>query len=246
MSLAIVIPFYNEKNRIVQTLTSLSEALRGMSFRCVLVNDCSNDQSLTLVENYIGENKLEWVVITNETNVGHGPSVLNGLKWAIKNDFDYIATLDGDGEIDFTDFGRMIEIGLDMDDCIVEGIRKHRHQEISRRMVSLICKYIVVISTNKRTLDANTPIHFFPKNSLKELLSKIPDNLSTPNILISILIRRGELRATTTDIRVTIPESNQGVTWSGKTKITRVFSFLKFSIKSFSEIRKFMFKKKES
>ncbi len=240
MKIAIVIPFFNERERITKTLSGLSNGLEGLPYECILINDHSHDSSEMVVQNFIDENLLKWTILTNPKNLGHGPSVVRGLRWAVKEDYNFIATIDGDGEIEFSDFRKLIELGLENEFCVIEGTRRDRNQTLNRSIVSKICKIIVLLITRKKTHDANTPFHCFPKEVIQALLFSIPSSFSTPNLLISILLRKRNINRLSSGVRVTVPESNQGTTWAGSSEWKRIFKFLKFSIKAFRELKRLL------
>ena len=158
---AVVIPFYNEENRIIGTLKNLRHHLANTSYECILINDCSTDYSAQKVTLYLEEEKLNWVLLTNEFNIGHGPSVIRGLNFAVTKNYEFVVTVDGDGEIDFADFNSLIEYGLDKRNYVIEGVRRKRDQVFTRRFVSIVCRLVVLTATRQKSQDANTPIHFF-------------------------------------------------------------------------------------
>ena len=59
LDLTIFVSCYNEQDFIIQTLTTVREALAeigNVSYEIVVIDDCSRDRSAELVEDYIGRN----------------------------------------------------------------------------------------------------------------------------------------------------------------------------------------------
>ena len=78
---SIVIPVYNEENTITIILNKINEEIKKIkefSFEIIVMNDNSNDKTLTLLE----ENKdLYTLLITNPKNSGKGYCIRNSLNF---------------------------------------------------------------------------------------------------------------------------------------------------------------------
>lgn len=73
--ISVLIPVYNVENYIIRCLNSVLEnqSVKEFQLECIIIDDCGTDRSMTLVENYISENKNASSVcriIKNETNKG--------------------------------------------------------------------------------------------------------------------------------------------------------------------------------
>jgi glycosyltransferase involved in cell wall biosynthesis len=84
----VIIPSYNEKKNLPQLLRKINQK----KYFILIVDDCSTDWSHLLVE------KLCNKIIRNKKNLGVDASINQGFKFAIKNNFKYIITLDADGQ----------------------------------------------------------------------------------------------------------------------------------------------------
>lgn len=83
-----LIPALNEEFRIKPVI---EESLKHVD-TVVVIDDGSSDNT-----GMVSEEKGA-VVITHKINMGKGKSLRDGLDWAVKNNFDYIITLDADGQ----------------------------------------------------------------------------------------------------------------------------------------------------
>ncbi|MEO0607943.1 MAG: glycosyltransferase [Pseudomonadota bacterium] len=54
--LSVLIPFYNEEGNVLPLLEEVHQALEGIAFEIVCVNDCSADQTAT----ELAEARLKW------------------------------------------------------------------------------------------------------------------------------------------------------------------------------------------
>lgn len=94
VSLSVVIPAYNEEQRLPQTLDRVVEYLsaRGWDAEVLVVNDGSRDGTVALVERYAAAHPMVRL-IQNPGNRGKGFSVRNGMlhaqkDWALFSDAD--------------------------------------------------------------------------------------------------------------------------------------------------------------
>ena len=85
-----VIPAYNEGENIEKVL---KEIKRDAEFAdIVVVNDGSSDNTSSIV------NKMKVNCIDMVYNVGYAMAVQTGIKYAYQNDYDYVITMDADGQ----------------------------------------------------------------------------------------------------------------------------------------------------
>ncbi len=84
--LSVVLPIFNEQNRIKKTLNKIISYLKvkDFSFELILVNDGSSDNTLNIMEKYkrsILNNfeKIDFRIIDNKNNFGKGYSVKVGV-----------------------------------------------------------------------------------------------------------------------------------------------------------------------
>ena len=88
MVACVVIPTYNESKEIGDVV----RRLRQQNLEVAVIDDGSRDNTSLIAR----ENGA--VVIRNQTNEGKGASLIKGFQYAIKNNFDAVITMDGDGQ----------------------------------------------------------------------------------------------------------------------------------------------------
>lgn len=84
---AIVIPAYNESGAIANVVTSVSHY--GTA---IVVNDGSSDNTGQIAK------EAGAIVLDHETNHGYDLALCSGLSKAIADSFDFVITIDGDGQ----------------------------------------------------------------------------------------------------------------------------------------------------
>ncbi len=102
--LSVLIPFYNEAGNVLPLLEEVHEALEGLSFEIIGVNDCSDDTT----GNELHEAQQRWpetiTVLTHVTRRGKSAALFTGLK-SVRGTWTQL--LDGDGQNDPADTARI-------------------------------------------------------------------------------------------------------------------------------------------
>ena len=102
--LSVLIPFYNEEGNVLPLLEEVHEALVGISFEVICVNDCSGDA--TGLE--LADAATRWpdtvFVFTHVARSGKSAALLTGLK-AVRGTWTQL--IDGDGQNDINDTARL-------------------------------------------------------------------------------------------------------------------------------------------
>jgi glycosyltransferase involved in cell wall biosynthesis len=99
----ILVPAYNEEKTIIQVLQRVNEqVVSGVSFEIVVVDDGSNDATVTLLEQ---NPKLYARLVKMPSNGGKGAAVKAGLAVATG---DYILFQDADLEYDPADYAKLL------------------------------------------------------------------------------------------------------------------------------------------
>lgn len=105
-SLYIVIPAYNESENIEKTIDQWYQVVErhndeGKS-RLVIINDGSKDNTYELLQKCAATRPL--LIPLDKPNGGHGPTVLYGYRYAIRQKADYIFQTDSDGQTNPDEF----------------------------------------------------------------------------------------------------------------------------------------------
>ena len=100
--LLVLIVAFNHEKFIHKVLDRINENLTNSYHVEILINDdSSSDETLKVTKNYIRENqkkKFKYTILSNPINQGYGGNQKIGFLYAIKNNFDYVALVHGDGQ----------------------------------------------------------------------------------------------------------------------------------------------------
>jgi glycosyltransferase involved in cell wall biosynthesis len=99
--LLILIVAFNHEKFIHKVLDRINENLTNIYDVEILINDdSSSDETVKVAKEYIenSNKKFKYTILSNPINQGYGGNQKIGFLYAIKNNFDYVALVHGDGQ----------------------------------------------------------------------------------------------------------------------------------------------------
>ncbi|MGC9517572.1 MAG: glycosyltransferase family 2 protein [Methanomicrobiales archaeon] len=147
MRIISIIPAYNEEKFIKKVVECC-----GKHSDVVVVDDGSNDQTSAMAES------AGAVVLKHSKNLGKGAAIKTGLKYLLKNSYDAVILIDGDGQHDPSYIPQFVSI---LDDAkIVMGSRfKEKFPEnmpIQRKLSNKITTRIIRYVTGYQITDSQS------------------------------------------------------------------------------------------
>ncbi|KRK39131.1 glycosyltransferase family 2 protein [Loigolactobacillus bifermentans] len=205
--LYIVIPAYNEQDNIQAVAKEWHEIVQqvGATSRLVIINDGSRDQTLAKLQALAQQ--LPQLLVLDKPNGGHGDTVLFGYHYAVAHHADYIFQTDSDGQTLPSEFMPFWQQRRQFDAQF--GFRKVRQDGLARWIVTKVLRLVVLAQFHVWVVDANTPYRLMSASSLAPLLAKIPDKYNLPNVLLSVMYVKKQLKYRFT--RVTFRPRQGGV-----------------------------------
>ncbi len=113
LKVLIVIPTYNNETTIKQVVTDV----RKYSSNVLIVNDGSTDSTSSIIADLGVEN------ISYSPNRGKGYAIRQSFKWAKERGYDYVLTIDSDGQHYASDIPKFIEAIECNPDSLIIGAR---------------------------------------------------------------------------------------------------------------------------
>ena len=143
MKVCVIIPTYNESD----TIGNLVSKIKKLGFDVLVIDDGSTDNTREIVK---GKSVL---LLENNTNLGKGSALRRGFDYAILNEYDFVVTMDGDGQHSPTEIVRFIElaqkeragiiVGDRMQNCIgMSWVRQMTNSFMSRFISRLAGQHI--------------------------------------------------------------------------------------------------------
>ena len=183
--LSVVVPVFNEKELIEQTLFDISEVCRQIctgdkKFEILVVNDGSTDGSDSIAKN-LSKSITELKVIDLAINSGHMAALTAGYKVA---GGEWIATMDADGQDPPKYLVEMMAKVNKENADICYGIRNDRKSDALRhRIFSPIYYKFLNLSTNKQAPSQAADFRLISKRVLEQL-----NGLNESNRIFRVLI----------------------------------------------------------
>jgi len=165
----VVIPAYNEEKTIAAVIMKLRQIVP--EFDRVIVNDGSKDNTRQVV-NDLGEKQLAL-----PCNIGYGPALQTGLKYALLQGYDIIVSMDADGQHQPEDAPRLVTALLTTRADMVIGSRFCEGQAydtpFSRRMGQLLFSHLTRLFLDHRIYDTSSGFKVLRANACEVLVNGI-------------------------------------------------------------------------
>jgi glycosyltransferase involved in cell wall biosynthesis len=231
----VVMPAFNEAEGIGGFLDEIVQAFPEGHVRVIVVDDASSDGTAAVII-AAGERGVPVRVVVNGFNRGHGPSTLRALRCGLEEGADVIVAVDGDGQFLGTDIAAVAErAGCGI--VPAEGCRSDRPDPWFRHLVSAVTRLLVRAASGSSPLDANTPLRAYPPSLLQSLLDRLPDDLVTPNLIISAMLRRDEIAVIEVPVQSLPRRGSQasGSTWGQRAHLLPSRRFIIFCWRAFAQ-----------
>lgn len=187
-SLLIIVPAYNEAGQIVQVIENIRAHVPQADI--VVVNDGSKDDTL--------ERALQTgvTVLDLPYNLGIGGAVQTGYRYALKGNYDMAVQIDGDGQHDPAELGKLMwalsESGADM----AVGSRfldKQGYQSTRTRLIGIRFLSMLVSSlTGRKATDTTSGFRICGRRAIALFADRYPTDY--PEVEALMLMHKHGLR----------------------------------------------------
>ncbi len=170
MKISVVIPCFNEIKTISEIIKRVNKALNKYQFEVLVIDDCSTDGSVALLEKLKLNNKNVRVLF-NSKNLGKGASLRKGFYEAMG---EIICIQDADLEYDPNDLIPMIDlIAGDSADVVIgsrfRGNGPVRANLFFNRLANFIITTLTNIFTNLSLTDIECCYKVFKKDDIQKI-----------------------------------------------------------------------------
>lgn len=162
--LSLVICVFNEEPNILPLSEQIKEALEGIDYEAIFVDDGSTDRTVEQIRKI---NNERFILVELKRNYGQSSALQAGID---QSDAEFVVLIDGDLQNDPADVPmllRMIETeGWDM----VAGVRANRKDGMFLRKVpSKIANYMIRKSTGIHMKDLGCTLKIFTRETIKSI-----------------------------------------------------------------------------
>ena len=201
--LSVIIPAYNEENRIKNTLLEIDKFLttQDYNYEIIVVNDGSCDGTVELVKN-LQKNISRLKIISNQKNYGKGYAVKQGI---LKTHGKFRLFMDADNATDikqiqnfFPFFQKGYEIVIGSRDLQNSQIKKH--QPFYKEMLGDIGNFLIQILVISGIRDTQCGFKCFSAKFAEDVFPKLKINRWGFDIEILILAQKKGYRIKTVPV----------------------------------------------
>lgn len=79
MKISLVMSVYNGEKFLMKQLYSIYNQTVSLH-EVIIIDDCSHDNSVSIIKEFINDHKLHWKMYLNESNLGYKKSFRKGLE----------------------------------------------------------------------------------------------------------------------------------------------------------------------
>ncbi len=181
MKTCVIIPTYNEAG----TIASIVRGIRSQHLDTLVIDDGSTDNTYQIAR----DNGA--FVLKNERNRGKGASLIKGFDYILKNNFDAVITMDGDGQHMPEEIPSFIKIALSSDSGIIIGNRMsaRRNMPFVRVLANKVMSWFISKVSKQKIPDTQCGFRLIKK----EVLERLDLNTSKYETESEILIKASRL-----------------------------------------------------
>ena len=202
MRKAAILPAYNEARSIGGVVAELRAA--QPEFQIVVVDDGSTDETAAAARRAGAE------VVRLPFNLGIGGAVQTGIEWARRRGCELAVQVDGDGQHDAREIGRLLEPILDGSADVVVGTRfagEGRYRpSVARRIGIGVFAGVVSLIVRQRVTDTTSGFRAMNERAIELFADEYPYDY--PEVEATVLIFRHRLRLV--EVPVTMRQRETG------------------------------------
>ena len=239
-TLSVIVPVYNEEFLVKSSLLRLRVLETSpflTSVKIVVVDDCSQDQTHTVLDQFqkslkveSWDEKISWAFVKHKKNQGKGGAIRTGLKFA-----DTTLTVIHDADLEYhpKDFLKMIPLFLEEEADAVFGSRYLRvgfkqtlsfWHSLGNRLLTLLCNLVSDLDTT----DMETCYKMVRTDLLKSIPLESSDFRIEPELTIKLAKRRIRLFEVPISYSARSYQEGKKINW--KDGIKALLAILKFGV----------------
>ncbi|MBT8100608.1 MAG: glycosyltransferase family 2 protein [Gammaproteobacteria bacterium] len=179
-SLSIIIPAKNEQGAIGAVVATAKAEYPDAEI--IVVNDGSTDDTGKIAAD-AGAN-----VITHPISLGNGASIKTGARAARS---DILAMMDGDGQHDARDLGKLLSKLDEGFDMAIGARDSGSHANVGRLFANGLYNGVATFLSGKRILDLTSGFRAVRAEKFREYLYLLPNGFSYPTTITMAFLRSG-------------------------------------------------------
>lgn len=161
MRVCVIIPAFNEAKNIGLLINSIKKILPDI----LVIDDGSSDDTSTVARSSGA------IVLKHEINRGKGFSLIEGFEYCLKQDFDAVITMDGDGQHLAEEIPHFLEACKEQNASVVVGNRLNnaRNMPLIRFLTNKFMSWLISIIIKQKVLDTQCGFRLLRAECIKSL-----------------------------------------------------------------------------
>ena len=158
MNACVVIPAFNE----AASISKVINGVKALDIDVIVVDDGSLDETSLIAE------KSGAHIIHNPQRYGKGLSLRRGFDYAIKNSYDIIISMDGDGQHDSADIPRFLEMVKNKKACVALGNRMDDPKDtpLIRIFTNKFMSFVISVICHQNIPDTQCGFRLFTRDAI--------------------------------------------------------------------------------
>lgn len=199
MKILIIVPAYNEKENILNTINEIKK-YKQRKIDYLVINDGSLDDT----KEVLNDNNINYIDLVN--NLGIGAAVQTGYKYAYLNNYDIAIQFDGDGQHDINYVDKLINIiEKDNVDMVVGSRFVGNDSEFMstyfRRIGINLISFIIKKCTGKNLKDTTSGYRAINKKLIKKFASEYPFDYPEPITNLMLLKEKYKIKEVSVNMK---------------------------------------------
>ena len=182
-ALSVVVPVRNEQDNVAPLIAEIHAALQNFTHEIVYVDDGSTDQTYERLKQ-LQLQYLQLRIVRHAQSCGQSTAVRTGVKAA---KYDWVATLDGDGQNDPADIPKLIVAATQGIELVGGNRRQSRKDTWIKRISSVVANTVRSKMLKDETPDTGCGLKLF----LREAFLDLPYFDHMHRYLPALIKRRG-------------------------------------------------------
>ncbi len=184
--LTVIIPIYNEEDAIPSVLPEYIEFCHKQDWNLVLVNDGSQDASLSLIHELAQD--YDFVsIVSHKLNRGYGSALKSGI---IASKTEYSIFVDADGQHRMEDVLKLYHRIKETDADMIVGSRKgqngHWFRALGKFLIRTVAKMLMAVPI----YDINSGMKIFRTELALKYLPLYPDSMAFSDIISLVFLHQ--------------------------------------------------------
>jgi glycosyltransferase involved in cell wall biosynthesis len=193
----IIIPCYNEERNLPALLTDLQKEIRPYPNAVILaVNDNSSDQTESVLS---AGNILH---LNHPINMGYNYAIQTGLKYGVKQNYDYFLFMDADGQHRPEEINKLITSYNDTGTDLVigsrfsSGFRSSYKIPLFRKLGMIFLSFVTSILTGNKIKDTTSGFQFLNKKVANALIYIYEAEFPDAEVLVLLKLLNFKIKET--------------------------------------------------